>query len=136
MNPRSLASGRGNRAYIIYYASQINEDSYIILTGQLYTDQSSLNLCSFLSLDWPFSLQHTTIPEIFLVFSFYECHSNGVLQERIKLYPLLCSISLNKQKKVICCQSNHRTPVIGTLRADFSRFVFSFCREETHWFSL
>ena len=33
MNPRSLASGRGNRAYIIYYASQINEDSYIILTG-------------------------------------------------------------------------------------------------------
>ena len=35
----------------------------------------------------------------FLVFPFYECHCNGVLQERIKLHPLLCIISLNKQKK-------------------------------------
>ena len=36
-------------------------------------------------------------------------------------------------KKVISCQSKHPTPVIGTLRADFSRFVFSFCSEETHF---
>lgn len=43
MNPRSRESDSGNRAYIIYYASQINEDLYIILTGQLYTDQSSLS---------------------------------------------------------------------------------------------
>ena len=35
------------------------------------------------------------------------------------------------EKKVICCQIKHPIPVIGTLRADFSRFVFSFCREET-----
>lgn len=37
------------------------------------------------------------------------------------------------EKKVICCQIKHPIPVIGTLRADFSRFVFSFCREETHF---
>ena len=79
MNPRFRESGRGNRAYIICCASQIKKDSYIILTGQLYTDQSSLSSGEtkqtfvVLSLDWLF------LPEIFLVFPFYECHIDGVL---------------------------------------------------------
>lgn len=34
---------------------------------------------------------------------------------------------------MICCQIKHPIPVFGTLRADFSRFVFSFCLEETHF---
>ena len=89
---------------------------------------------------WPIIVKFRKLKQTFVVFyrviGLFLCNTLSFqLQERIKDKALSSRVLFpwTKRKKVICCQSKYLTPVIGTLRADFLRFVFFFCREETHF---